>query len=241
MDAHSFLDHRNLTLNNRVAGLWFTENRTTFKKVIETTGKSLALTMRVILRRNIGTETFNFWMVSCGFLLIRLSTSISASFRTEANVFGHFFNFLAFHGVETGALNVFSVFFLLACTWYVIRTEIYHPSSENEPPDVLERGKSTLFKPVIDDDKSVLRTEGFVQSMIAPTLLLGIGICLWHFGIALVGGVYLTASSFFLMVDETLYHRASVRQFRLMMANENRLKKKRAKYERRRRKANPKN
>ena len=236
MDTHSFFDYRNLKLNNRVAGLWFTENRTVFKKIIETIGKSFALTMRVALRRNIGTETFSFWMVAGGFLLVRLFTSISASMLTEANALCHFFDFLAFQNIETGALNLFSVFFLMACIWYVYKTEIYHPSSEGEPPDVLDRGKSTLFNPVIDDDKSVLRTESFVQSMIAPALFLGIGVCLWYFGIALIGGIYLTTCSTFLMIDETLYHRASVRQFRLMMANENRLKKKRTKYERQRQK-----
>lgn len=240
MNMQSLIDHKKLHLNNRVAGWWFTSNRTTCKKAIEILGKSFSLTLRVVLRRNIGTETFSFWMVVLGFLLIRLFTSISASMSTGANVFGHYFDFMSFQNIETGVLNLFSVFFLVACIWYVIRTEIYHPSSKSEPPDVLERGRPTLFKPVIDDDKSVFRTEGFVQSMIAPALFLGIGVCLWHFDVAHVSGIYLSIGSIFLMIDETLYYRASEKQFRGLMAEENRLNKKRARYERQRQNAHSK-
>lgn len=218
-------DHRTQELNDRIAGWWFTGNRTKTKKNIELFGRSMALTLRVLLLKKIGTETYSFLMVVVGFLLLRLFSCISLYISGEENPFSNFFNPFTFQTVEASSLDLFSIFFVGACAWYVVWTEFYRPTSERQIPNVLEHGEANILKPLVDEDKSIFTTESFVQSVIAPTLLLGVGLGLRWFDTWPSISLYLCLGSAALFIDEANYHRAVILDWRRKVAGEMRAKK----------------
>jgi hypothetical protein len=216
----SYQDHRSQALNNRIAGWWFTNNRTKAKKRIELVGRGIAFTMRVILLKSIGTETFTFGMFMVGLLWMRLCTCISIPEGVVENRIYQVFNPFAFHGWETGLLNLASLFFLGACIWYVVRTEFFR-----DTPDVLEHGETNLLKPLVKEDGTVFTTDSFVQSTISPLIGLAIGLVIWRSDVWFGMSLYLSVSSVALLIDEVNYHRAVIRRWRLEMANRRRAKK----------------
>lgn len=210
----TFDDFRTKTLKDRMAGRWFVTNRTRMKVIIETLGRSMAMTFRVLLRKDIGVETFSFWMVLWGICWIRLCMSINAATDETVGFLDNFTNPAAFSNFGTAFLNLFSYFFLIAVIWYNINTEF--PTKDTPPPNVLDRGQSVVLKPLIDEEKSFLRKEGFVQAAIAPALGLLLGLLFIRFEQTYGVGLYFTISSIALLIDEVNYHRAVIRYRRII-------------------------
>jgi hypothetical protein len=229
--GQSLNDHRTQELNDRMAGRWFTQNRTRTKKNIELFGRSMALTFRILLLKQIGTETYSFKMVVVGFLLLRLFSYASLYVPGAENPFSNFYNPFSFQSVEASLLDMFSVFFVVACGWYVARTEFYRPTSERQIPNVLEHGEANILKPLVNEDKSIFTTESFVQSVIAPILLLGVGLGLRWFGVWPSTSLYLCIGSAALFYDEANHYRAVILTWRRKVAGEIRAKKMASKHE----------
>lgn len=222
----TFDDYRTNKLKDRMAGRWFTTNRTRSKIIVETFCRSVALSLRVLLRKDIGVESFSFFMIVWGFFWIRLCLVINA-FEAEANdVFYNFVNPFIFSSFGTGFLNVFSFIFLASISWYYFRTEF--PMKSDPMPDVLSRGESVPLKPVIKKESGFFRKKAFVQTAIASIICLIFGVVLMQFERTIGAGLYFTISSITLFFDELNYHRADIRYTRIIKSKILRAKRKQA-------------
>lgn len=238
MSTHSFDDYRTIRLKNRIAGWWFTENRTFWKIVIETIGRSMAFSLRVLLRKRIGIETFNFSMVVTGFIGIRICYSISAYQASQAEFSQYLFRPISFVSFETAFLGFFGLFYLFACGWYVIATEFNLGKGFH---NVLVRGKSNLLEFIIDEEKSFVQSESFVQAAIAPVLGFTLGFVMLKMDVLIGTSCYLLFASLILFIDEFLYHRAKIRLRRIMGANEELAKQMLEEYHQKKKKRNDAN
>jgi hypothetical protein len=213
-------------LKNNLAGRYFNKWRNSFFVMLEILGRSLSMTMRVLLRKDIGVESYNITNVIVGFLWIRLCVSLSAAIPEDIRAFDNVFNPLAFNDVATGMLNVFGYIYLLATIWIFIRTELA-PIGE---VDVNSNGATNLFQMVIQKEKSVFLREGFVQAGIVPSICFLIGLVCWQFNQSFGIGLFLTISSVALSIDEIVFHRAAIRLRRIYLSNEKKARKEMAKY-----------
>lgn len=211
-----FDDYRTKRLKNRIAGRWFPANRSRFNRLFETIGRSLAMTIRVLLRKKIGVETYNLWMVITGILWIRLCLSIGAHIGAEASWTTAFISLFPFYSVGTGILTVFNYLFLLACLYYVLRTEF----GNQEGLNVDDRGQSNLLEFLIHEDAPILLRKAFVQAVIAPMLGLLISCILLWFQFAAGLQIFLIGSSLALLIDEINYHRALIRLRRILVSKQ---------------------
>jgi hypothetical protein len=202
-----------------MAGWWFTKERTKRKVMVELVGRSLALTLRVCLFKAVGTETFTWKMVLFGTLWLRFCTWGSIPAGQSSSWYVELVNPIAFQGVETSLLNLLSLFFVGMCIRYVYRTELRRPSAGEKPPNVLKHGDPNLLRPLVDEDASVFRSEGFVHAAIAPLIGIGIGVLLWHCSFKWMSA-YLAISSIALFIDEANFYRAKARRTRLLDAQE---------------------
>ena len=223
---NTFDDYRTQNLKDRMAGRWFTTKRTRNKIILETLCRSIALSLRVLLRKDIGVESFSFWMIIWSFLWIRLCLVINA-FEAESNdLFYNFVNPFIFSSFSTGFLNVFSFFFLSSVLWFYFRTEF--PMNTTPMPDVLSRGESVPLQPVIKKDNWFFRRKAFVQTTIASVLCLIFGAILIQFEQTIGVGLYFLTSSVILFIDEFNYHRADIRYTRIIKSKLLRAKRKQA-------------
>ena len=213
-------------LKNRLAGRYFNKYRNSFFVMIEILGRSLSMTMRVLLRKDIGVESYNITNVIVGFLWIRLCVSLSAAMPENVRAFDNVFNPLAFNDVATGMLNVFGFIYLLATIWFFIKTELA-PIGE---VDVNSKGDTNLFQIILQKEKSVFLREGFVQAVIVPFVCLAFGLVCLQFDQSFGIGLFLIPSSVALSADEINFHRAAVRLRRLYLSNEKKARKEMAKY-----------
>ena len=210
-----FDDYRTKMLRDRVAGRWVVKNRTPGKVRVETIGRSLAFTLRILLRKNIGTETFTFWNVLWGFLWIRLCNVINNYEPESKEALTHLLNPLMFSDVGTSFLSVFSFFFLVSIGWYYYRAQF--PTNNRPFTDVISRGKSVPLKSVINQKKWFQR-KGFVQSAIAPVLGLILGYALLNIQTTIGVGFFFFVSSIALLIDEVNYHSANFRLMKIRKA-----------------------
>jgi len=207
-----FDDYRTHNLKDRIAGRWFIKNRTPFKVGFETIGRSMALSLRVLLRKNIGIESFSFWMAFWGLIWIRLCLVINAHEPESKEGANQLFNPLMFTDLGTGFLNVFSWFYIGSMIWFVYRTEF--PSRNKPFVNVLSGGESVPLNPIINSE-NWYQKKAFVQSVIAPVLGLMLGyilLKLQQIGI----GYYFLVSSIALLIDEVNHHRADIRYERII-------------------------
>jgi len=214
------------SLKNRLAGRWFNDYRGSFLVLFEVLGRSMAMTMRVLLRKDIGVESYSITNIIVGFMWIRLCVSLSAAIPENIRAFDNVFNPLAFDDVATGMLNVFGFIYLLATIWIFIRTELT-PIGE---VDVNSKGETNLFQSVLQKEKSVFLREGFVQAGIVPFICFSIGLVCWQFDESFGIGLFLTVSSVALSADEINFHRAAIRLRRIYLSNEKKARKEMAKY-----------
>lgn len=212
-----FDDYRTKKLKNRIAGRWFPEKRSLVRVLIETIGRSMAMTLRVLLRKEIGIESYNFWMVLCGLLWLRMCVALSAHYARDMKLLEYLINPLAFTDVATGIINVFSLLFLLACIWYFLKTEFGSQANLN----VDSRGESTLLAFLIHEDAPILLRKSFVQAVIAPLIGLLVGFVCSYFPATYGTAILLFGSSTALLIDEINYHRAMIRLRRIIISKEN--------------------
>ena len=213
----SYADNRSVSLQDRINGRWFPKNRTKSKIVFETLGRSMGLTLRVVLRKDIGTETFSFWMVLWGFIWLRFCLVIETAKAGSESYISDFINPLAFSGFGVSVLHVLSVVFLITICINIYNTEF---PKRNSIPDVLSRGESVPLAPLINDEKSFLQKVGFVQAVIAPGICFLIGLFFWFTEFSLGLAVYFLFSSIALMICEANYHRADIRYNRIIGGKE---------------------
>lgn len=209
-----FDDYRTKRLKNRIAGQWFPERRSQRKRIIEIIGRGLAMTIRIMLRKGIGIESYTFWMVISGVLWIRLSMSIGAAFMSESNWIEAFLDPLAFYSMGTGILTVLGYVFSILCLRIFIKTEF----GEQKGIRVDDRGESNLLDFLIHENAHILLRKGFVQAVIAPTLGLVIATILILLETAIGLQIYLMGSSLALLIDEVNYHRALIRLRRIFVS-----------------------
>lgn len=212
-----FDDYRTKRLKNRIAGQWFPANRSARKRIIEAIGRGLAMTLRIMIRKNIGVESYTFWMVISGVLWIRLSLSIGAAIMGEAPWIEVISNPLPFYSIGTGILTVQSYLFSILCLWIFLRTEL----GEQINIRVDNRGESTLLNFLIQEDAHILLRKAFVQAVIAPVLGLIIATTLFLLETAVGLQIYLIGSSLALLIDEINYHRALIRLRRILVSKQN--------------------
>lgn len=217
-------DYRTDKLKDKMAGRWFVGKRTSTKVYIETIGRSMALTMRVLLRKNIGIESFSFWMVVWGFLYIRLCIFFQTYVPDSDKNLDSFFSPFLFNDFGAFMLNVFSFLFLGIVIYHVVDTEILRKNSSKT--DVLNRGESVPLHPLIDNENWFFRKEGFVQSLVASLIGCAFGYILTYFDSTYGIGIYFMGGSIALFIDESNYHRARVRFERIVNSKTHRAQKK---------------
>lgn len=220
----TFDDYKTNMLKDRMAGRWFATDRTSSKIWIETIGKGIALSLRTLLRKNIGVETFSFWNSCWAFLWIRICLVLNIFISSEFFDFTYFINPLLFSNLGTGLLNVFSLVLLASIFWYSFRPEL--PASHTGFVDVLNRGESMILRPLIKKDEWFFQKEGFVQSTIAPGLCFIMGGSFIFFSSTIGLGLFFMISSTALFIDEINYHRAGSRYDRIVRSKIFRTKQK---------------
>ncbi len=216
---NSYSELRKIDIINRINGWWFTQFRNKNTIFIETVGRGMALTLRALSRKKVGSETFNIWVTVAGFLWIRLCTSMGVTAATGEGMLDNIFNLTAFTGVQASILNVLSWLFVMASIWHATRSGLRPNSKKSETPNVLDRGKYPLLDKLVKEDKSFFSSKLFLYAILIPSILIGIGAGMMYFGIYRIVALYLLGSSLALLIDELNHQIAVIRYFRLELAN----------------------
>ena len=216
-------DSKKKKLADRKARRWFPGNRNPYLKYLEILGRSVALTIRVIMRVGVGVSTFNLTMIFVGFIWLRIFVFISVP---ASEVPWRLINPFVFDSVESAILSIYSYIFLFICIGIFVHTErLGLTGDKDDEMDVKNPGESSLLGHLIDEEK-LFSKKTIIQAGLEPLFVFSVGWLLVIFGPTKTIGLYLFFSSFFYFYDEWNYHRSNVLDERIKKSDLKRGKKK---------------
>ena len=138
-----------------------------------------------------------------------------------------FFNPITYTTAFSLAFNIYSLTFLCSCVWNLAKSEI--GTFRKDPGmNVKGRGRTRFFDFLIDQQRhggggykpilKILQTEGFVQTIVEPVVIILIGTTLYLIPGCSVISLFLILGSSCYAFDEYNYARARIRLERIQRA-----------------------
>ncbi|MCB0212442.1 MAG: hypothetical protein KDJ52_24075 [Anaerolineae bacterium] len=218
-------DEKKKRLRERESGAYFPGTKNKTLQDIELIGHGIALPVRMALRKNVGTQTYNWWIVLVGFLWMRIWVMLSLAFAGNGYAWP-FINPKIMEPLEAMLLNGLSYVFLLNSIYLSLRTERGYLKTDvpkEERINTKSWGQSRFFLPNEEGTErsnmpeiyeDLARKEWFHEAVKEPLLVLIPGLVFVFFTYMKVWGWFLVIGAVIFFLEEANRHRAKGTRFK---------------------------
>lgn len=218
-------DEKKKRLKERESGAYFPGTKSRTLQDLELIGRGIALPVRMALRTNVGTQTYNWWIVIVGFLWMRMWVMLSLALEGKTYAWP-FINPMIAEPLEAALLSGLSYVFVFNSIYLFLRTErgfIKTDVPKEERINTKSWGQSRFFLPDKEGAKrsnmpkiyeDLARKEWFREAAKEPLLVLIPGIVFVFFTYMKVWGWFLIVGALIFFWEEANRHSAKGTRFK---------------------------